>query len=101
MDVQWSDIDYLQDYRDFTFDKVRFDNLPDFIEDLHKANRYYVPILDAGIAYRLNSDYGAFNEAQKDGLFMKAPNGETFIGQVWPNDAAYPDYANPDTIKWF
>ena len=28
LDVQWSDIDYLSNYRDFTYDDVRFATLP-------------------------------------------------------------------------
>jgi alpha-glucosidase (family GH31 glycosyl hydrolase) len=28
-------------------------------------------------------------------------NGEIFIGQVWPNDAAYPDYFATNTVEWW
>jgi alpha-glucosidase (family GH31 glycosyl hydrolase) len=28
-------------------------------------------------------------------------NNETFIGEVWPNDAAYPDFFHPDTSTWW
>lgn len=28
-------------------------------------------------------------------------NGEDFIGQVWPNDAVYPDYFDNNAIKWW
>lgn len=28
-------------------------------------------------------------------------NGETFIGQVWPNDAAFPDFFAPAGISWW
>lgn len=32
LDTAWSDIDYLYNYRDFTYDsKQKFKNLPDFI----------------------------------------------------------------------
>jgi len=61
----------------------------------------YVPILDAGLAYRPeNNNYPAFTEAYEQGLFTTI-NGKPFIGQVWPNDAAYPDYTNPATVDWF
>lgn len=28
LDTLWSDIDYLDDYKDFTYDKFNFDGLP-------------------------------------------------------------------------
>jgi alpha-glucosidase (family GH31 glycosyl hydrolase) len=57
LDVQWSDIDYLQSYRDFTHDPVRYADLPDFINELHTKSMHYVPILDAGIAKRPTGEY--------------------------------------------
>lgn len=35
LDTQWSDIDYLDRYRDFTYDPIEFTGLPDFIDELH------------------------------------------------------------------
>jgi len=61
LDVQWSDIDYLDTYRDFTYDKNRFADLPDFINSLHDNNMYWVPILDAGVAMRPWGDYDSYN----------------------------------------
>ena len=31
LDVQWSDIDYLRNYRDFTYDYANYWKLPNFI----------------------------------------------------------------------
>ena len=52
MDVLWSDIDHMDRYRDFTFDKAgNYKDLDTFInKTLHANNRRYVPIIDAGIA---------------------------------------------------
>jgi alpha-glucosidase (family GH31 glycosyl hydrolase) len=57
LDVQWSDIDYLDRYRDFTFDPVKFNNLSGFVQDLHSKGMRYIPIIDAGISQRPNQDY--------------------------------------------
>jgi alpha-glucosidase (family GH31 glycosyl hydrolase) len=48
----WSDIDYLDNYRDFTYDPIRYAGLPQYIEELHNKSMRYVPIIDAGIAMR-------------------------------------------------
>lgn len=61
LDTIWSDIDYMDGYKDFTWDPVNWKDLPQFVEEIHEANRYYIPILDAGIAQRNGSDYAAYN----------------------------------------
>lgn len=36
LDVMWSDIDYMKDYRNFIYDdEVAYKGLPDFINSLH------------------------------------------------------------------
>lgn len=56
LDTQWSDIDYMKDYRDFTYDKDgSFKGLGDFVNDLHDKDMHYIPIIDAGIAIRENT----------------------------------------------
>lgn len=82
LDVMWSDIDYMKDYRNFIYDSdVAFKGLPDFINDLHKQGMRYVPILDAGTAARPlpQDNYTAYINGEKAGVFLKL-NGETFIG---------------------
>lgn len=32
---------------------------------------------------------------------MKINNNESFIGQVWPNDAVYPDFFDTEGISWW
>lgn len=72
LDVQWSDIDYLDTYRDFTYDMDRFADLPKFIDSLHENNMYYVPIIDAGIAARPNSNYSAYDSGVEQNIFVKS-----------------------------
>jgi len=54
LDTLWSDIDYMEDYKDFTYDSKNFAGLPDLIKELHNDNKHYIPIIDAGIAMRPN-----------------------------------------------
>jgi alpha-D-xyloside xylohydrolase len=62
----------------------------------------YVPIIDAFISNRPGKGvYPAFEDGMNKDLFMKINNKTTFIGQVWPNDASYPDYFHPATSAWF
>ncbi len=65
---------------------------------------HYVPIIDAGIAYRPWGDYDAYDSGIQDGIFIKANSNlktTDFIGEVWPNEAAYPDWFNPNAGPWW
>jgi len=50
LEVQWSDIDWMDSYRNFEPDPVRFAGLKNFTDYLHEHNMKYIPILDAGVA---------------------------------------------------
>ena len=61
----------------------------------------YVPILDAGIAARQSGIYPAYDRGKQDDIFIKIADKGTLIGEVWPNDAAYPDFFNPKAVTWW
>ena len=50
--TQWSDIDYMMNYWDFTFDGENYADLPSVVNTLHSKNLSYIPIVDAGLALR-------------------------------------------------
>lgn len=44
-DIQYTDIDYMEDKKDFTYDKVKFGDLPSFADYLHAKGQRYILIL--------------------------------------------------------
>ena len=46
--VQWNDIDYMDQFMDFTYDQTKFGTLPDLVKDLHAHDQRYVMILVHG-----------------------------------------------------
>lgn len=36
-DVQWNDIDYMEEFKDFTYDQNAFEGLPEFVKELHEV----------------------------------------------------------------
>jgi alpha-glucosidase len=100
LDTQWSDIDYLDNYKDFTHDPVNFKDLPSFVENLHKNNMHYIPILDIGLAQR-GRDYEAYTDGVNQDVFIKSANKQIFTGKVWPGDAVYPDFFAKNTATWW
>ena len=101
LDVLWTDIDYMLDYKDFTVDPERYNyaQLAKFIDSLHTAGRRFVPILDAGIAY---SDNQAFDLGNKMNVWIQSPNHEgPFIGSVWPGPAVFVDWLHPNATSFW
>jgi len=65
----------MDDYKDFTFDKEAFKGLPEFVDELHSNNKKFMPVLDAGIAMRPDSNYVPYLEGKKKGVFLKIKEG--------------------------
>ena len=101
----WSDIDWMLDYRNFEYDPIRFKDLPSIIKDeIHGKGRHYVPILDAGVAYRPWGDYSGYTDGiNVDGknVFVKGADGKEFIGGVWPVDTVFPDHMMKEGAKYW
>ena len=45
-DVQWNDIEYLYEHKDFWVDDLDWNGLGDFVNKLHDSySQYYIPIV--------------------------------------------------------
>lgn len=44
-DTQITDVDYMEEKKDFTYDDVAFQGLPEFVQDLHDHGQKYVILL--------------------------------------------------------
>ncbi|XP_076060540.1 lysosomal alpha-glucosidase-like [Oratosquilla oratoria] len=103
-DVQWNDLDYMDDAKDFTFDHHKFAGLPEFVEELHKNGMHYVPIIDPGIsAAETAGSYPPWDDGVTLGVFVKNSSGDPFIGKVWnPIATTWPDFTHPNVTQyWF
>jgi alpha-glucosidase (family GH31 glycosyl hydrolase) len=63
LDVMYTDIDYLEDYRDFTYSKYRYAKLPELVEKiLQDKDRMYVPIIDIAIPFNTQMNFNNISE---------------------------------------
>ena len=98
-DVIYLDIDYMDGYRVFTWDKKRFPDPPKLISDLRKDGFQTVLIIDPGI--KVDENYAAYKDGQKNGIFVKNPDGSELNRNVWPQASAFPDFTDAKARDWF
>lgn len=101
-DTQWTDIDSMRNKLVFTYDDVKWHGLPQLIEELHAAQKFYTPINDPCIG--LNAapgTYSALDKGLQNDVFIKHPNGEKLIANVWPGDCYMPDFTHPNAAAWW
>lgn len=99
-DVQWTDIDAMQDKLDWTYDSINFSSLFLIVRDLHDNGMHYVNIIDPGI-HNLTG-YFPYESGLKSNVFIRYFNeSEPLIGSVWPGWTVYPDFTSPNTTKWW
>ncbi len=99
-DVIHLDIDYMQDYKVFTWNQKRYHDDPDtFLGQLRDKGFKIVTINDPGV--KKEDGYYVYDEGVEKGYFARTPEGEVYINAVWPGDAAFPDFGNPRTRDWW
>jgi alpha-glucosidase len=93
------DIDYMDGYRIFTVDRQRFPDLAGLVGDLSGRGTRVVTIVDPGV--KVDPGYEVFREGRESGRFLLGEDGRPLIGVVWPGRAAFPDFTDPDTRRWW
>lgn len=99
-DVIWMDIDYMDGYRIFTFDKNKFPNPKALNDDLHKKGFRAVYMIDPGVKND-PTNYIVHQSGTANDVWVKKPDGENYIGKVWPGDCVFPDFTIPSVRKWW
>ncbi|XP_031785913.1 lysosomal alpha-glucosidase-like [Nasonia vitripennis] len=87
---------------DFTYDKTKFKDLPNFIQEIHDAGMHYIPLIDAGENEK-NGTYIPYDEGVKRGIFIfDRESNEPFKGKVWNTvSTTWPDFRNPETSSYY
>ena len=99
LDMICMDIEYMQDYADFTVNKERFPDLAKLSADLKAQGIRLVPIIDAGV--RIDPNDPTCTEGLEKGYFCKKADGTPFVAAVWPGKAYFADFLRPEVREWF
>ena len=99
LDMIYMDIDYMQDFKDFTVNPERFPDFENFVKEMKEEGIHLVPIIDAGV--KIEDGYDVYEEGKAKGYFCKKVDGSNLVAAVWPGKVHFPDFLNDDARAWF
>ncbi len=99
IDMIYMDIDYMEDFKDFTFNKQNFSDFDEFVKEMKQYDYRLIPIIDAGV--KIEKGYAIYEEGVENNYFCKKEDGTDFIAAVWPGYTHFPDVLNKEARKWF
>lgn len=98
-DAIYLDIDYMDGYRCFTWNKEYFPNPSKMIADLAADGFKTVVIIDPGI--KIDAEYEVFKEGKRKNYFCRRGDDYFMEGPVWPGRCQFPDFTNPEVRDWW
>ncbi|GAB3926162.1 glycoside hydrolase family 31 protein [Mucilaginibacter myungsuensis] len=93
------DIDYMDGYRCFTWNRKYFPDPKKMIADLAADGFKTVVIIDPGI--RVDDSYEIFREGKEKKYFCRRCDDYFMEGHVWPGRCQFPDFTNPEVRTWW
>ncbi|TDE01773.1 glycoside hydrolase family 31 protein [Flavobacterium hiemivividum] len=98
-DAIYLDIDYMEGFRCFTWNKEYFPDPKRMVAELAEDGFKTVVIIDPGI--KIDKEYSVYQEALEKDYFCKRADGPYMKGKVWPGECNFPDYTNPEVREWW
>ncbi|ALM06692.1 glycosyl hydrolase [Sediminicola sp. YIK13] len=98
-DAIYLDIDYMEGFRCFTWNKNYFPEPKKMVKELNDIGFKTVAIIDPGI--KVDKDYWVYQEGMENDYFCKRGDGPYMRGKVWPGECNFPDFTNPDVREWW
>ncbi|MFC7445349.1 Alpha-glucosidase, family 31 of glycosyl hydrolase [Mesoflavibacter sp. HG96] len=98
-DAIYLDIDYMDGFRCFTWNKEYFPDPKRMVAELAAEGFKTVAIIDPGI--KIDKEYSVFKEALDNDYFCKRADGPYMKGKVWPGECYFPDFTKPEVRDWW
>ncbi len=98
-DAIYLDIDYMEGFRCFTWNKEYFPDPKRMVQELSEDGFKTIVIIDPGI--KIDDEYFVYQEAMEKDFFCKRADGPYMRGKVWPGECYFPDFTNPEVREWW
>ena len=93
------DIDYMDGFRCFTWNKEHFPDPKKMVKELADDGFKTIVIIDPGI--KIDENYEIYKQGVENDYFCKRADGPYMIGKVWPGECCFPDYTKPEVREWW
>ncbi|MFP5039806.1 glycoside hydrolase family 31 protein [Parasediminibacterium sp. JCM 36343] len=97
-DVIVSDINYMDDYKVFTWSN-KYPDVKGMLGQMKQMGFDMVTIIDPGI--KVEKGYTVYEDGLTGNHFAKYPGGKPYIGHVWPGRCHFPDFTKISTREWW
>jgi len=98
-DALYLDIDYMDGYRCFTWNKKYFPDPKKMVKELSDDGFKTVVIIDPGI--KVDENYWVYKEGKDNKYFCRRSDDYFMEGHVWPGRCQFPDFTNPEVREWW
>ncbi|MDX9773425.1 MAG: glycoside hydrolase family 31 protein [Bacteroidales bacterium] len=98
-DVIWMDIDYMQDFKIFTFNPEDFPDPAGLNDYLHSINFKSVWMIDPGV--KKEEGYFVYEQGTAGDNWVHSSSNNVYSGDVWPGKCVFPDFTMPETRQWW
>lgn len=98
-DAIYLDIDYMDGYRCFTWNKKHFPDPKKMIADLKAEGFKTIVMIDPGI--KVDKQYAVYQSGRKANVFCRRPDGDLLKAPVWPAACVFPDFTAPKVRAWW
>ncbi len=98
-DALWLDIEFMRGYRVFTWDEELFPDVPGMLGRLAEQGFRTITIVDPGVKHE--PGYWVYDQAVERDVLCRTESGDHYLGQVWPGDTAFPDFALAEARQWW
>jgi len=100
-DAIYFDIDYQQGNAPFTINREYFPTFEKMISDFRAQGMHTILITDLHIKKDPNHGYAPYDSGIKNDVFVKNPDGSTYVGVVWPGPSVFPDFTLSRARDWW
>ncbi|WP_332696676.1 glycoside hydrolase family 31 protein [Halalkalibacter lacteus] len=96
LDVMHFDIDYMQDYKLFTWEE----DYKQALAELKSMEGFHaIAINDPAV--KKEEGYFLYDEGTANDYWAKSADGTPFVGPVWPGDSMFPDFSKEEVRDWW
>lgn len=99
LDVIHFDIDYMEDFKVFTWNEQNYEKAGTLFEELEAEGIKPVTIIDPGT--KVEKGYFMDDEGLEHDYFAKESDGSVYVNKVWPGDSHFPDFGREEVRNWW